>query len=115
MTTSPFTKKFADAILSVLHCHDRVILKGYLPFFKDEVLNRLSDYELRIRRKEFIPFLEKCSDELVEHARRLAEESQAPFQFLQGEHDKEKIVRAEIEKRGLSEGLVTVPYCMETC
>jgi hypothetical protein len=114
-TTSPFTKKFADAILSVLHCHDRVILKGYLPFFRDEVLNRLSDYELRIRRKDFIPFLEKCSDELVEHGKRLAEESQAPFQFLQGEHDKEKIVRAEIEKRHVSEGLVAVLYCMETC
>jgi hypothetical protein len=114
-TTSPFTKKFAASILSVLHCHDRVIFKGYLPFFNDANLNNLSDYELRLRRKDFIPFLEKRSDELVEHAKRLAAESNAPYEFFDGRRSKEEFVRQEIQKRGLSEGLVAVLCCMETC
>jgi len=114
-TTSLFTKKFADSILSVLHCHDRVIFKGYLPFFRDSDLNRLSDYELHIRRKDFVPFLEKLSNELIENAKRLAEESNAPYQFLDGQRKKEEIIREEIQKRNLSEGLVAVLCCMETC
>jgi hypothetical protein len=50
VTTLRFTQKFADSILSLLHCHDRVILKGYLPFYQDAALNNLSDYGLRLRR-----------------------------------------------------------------
>jgi hypothetical protein len=114
-TTSPFTKKFAESIISVLQCHDRVIFKGYLPFHNDAILNRLSDYELRLRRKDFIPFLEKCSDELVEHAQRVAAESNAPYEFFDGRRSKEEFIREEIQKRGLSEGLVAVLCCMENC
>ena len=114
-TISSFTKKFADAIVSVLGCHDRVIFKGYLPFFKDNQLNCLADYELRLRRKDFVPFLEERSEELVEHAKNVAAQAQAPYQFLQGQHNKEQIVRAEIQKRQLKEGLVAVLCVMETC
>jgi hypothetical protein len=114
-TTSPFTKKFVDSILSVLECHDRVIFKGYLPFYTDAGLNSLSDYELRLCRKDFIPFLEERSDELVEHAKYLAKESNAPYEFLDGQRNKEEFVRQEIQKRGLSEGLVAVLCCMENC
>ena len=98
-TTSLFTKKFADSIVSVLHCHDRVIFKGYLPFFKDNDLNRLSDYELGIRRKDFVPFLEKLSNDLVENAKRIAAESGAPYEFLDGRRKKEEIIHEEIQKR----------------
>lgn len=114
-TTSSFTKKFADSILSVLHCHDRLIFKGYLPFYNDWQLNGLSDYELKLRRKDFLPFLEERSAELVAHAKQTASAAGAPYHFLTGTHNKEQLIQAEIRKRGLKEGLVAVLCCMETC
>ncbi|QVL33814.1 hypothetical protein KIH39_07880 [Telmatocola sphagniphila] len=113
-TINSFTKKFADSILSVLECHDRVIFKGYLPFFKNGDLHRLCDSGLGMRRKDFVPFLEGLSEELVEHGKRVAAEAGAPYRFLQGEHTKEQIIREEIAKRSLKEGLVAVLCCMET-
>jgi hypothetical protein len=113
MSTIPrFTQKFADSILSVLNCSDRVIFKGYLPFFNDAQLNSFVDGGLRMRRKDFLPFLEDRSEELVQHAKRLAGDH---YRFLQGDHDKETIIRRQINERKLSEGLVAVLCCMETC
>jgi hypothetical protein len=111
-TNLRFTQKYADSILSVLNCHDRVIVKGYLPFFKDAYLNGFVDSVLRMRRKDFVPFLENCSEELVEHAKRLAGDH---YRFVQGDHDKERIIRGQIHERKLTEGLVAVLCCMETC
>jgi hypothetical protein len=111
-TISRFTQKFADSILAVLHCHDRVIFKGYLPFFRDDDLHRLSDWELRMRRKDFIPFLEERSEELVDHAKQMAGEH---YHYFEGKPDKEALIRKEIHQRGLTEGLVAVLCCKETC
>ena len=111
-TISRFTQKHADSILSVLHCHDRVIFKGYLPFFRDDDLHRLSDWELRMRRKDFIPFLEDRSEELVDHAKQMAG---THYQYFEGKPDKEALIRKEIHQRGLTEGLVAVLCCKETC
>jgi hypothetical protein len=113
MTThSRFSQKHADAIVDVLHCHDRVIFKGYLPFFRDDDLHRLSDWVLKLRRKDFIPFLEQRSEELVDHAKQMAG---AHYHYFEGKPEKEALVRQEIQKRGLTEGLVTVICCKETC
>lgn len=111
-TIRRFTQKFAEKIVSVLNCHDRVIFRGYLPFFTDARLNSFVDAGLRMRRKDFVPFLEDCSEQLVQHAKSLAGDH---YRFLQGDHDKEKIVRQKIHERNISEGLVTVLCCMETC
>jgi hypothetical protein len=113
MSTIPrFTQKFAASILSVLNCHDRLIFRGYLPFFNDARLNSFVDCQLKMRRKDFIPFLEARSEELVEHAKRMAGEH---YRFLQGDHNKETIIRRQINERKLTEGLVAVLCCMETC
>lgn len=111
-TTSRFAQKFADAILSTLPCHDRVIIKGYLPFYKDHDLHSLSDWKLRIRRKDFVPFLEARSEELVEHAKQMAGEH---YHYYESKPDKEAFIRKEIQQRGLTEGLVAVICCKELC
>lgn len=112
MTTSRFEQKHADAIVAVLHCHDRVLFKGYLPFFGDKDLLRLSDWELKLRRKDFLPFLEERSEELVAHARQMAG---AHYHYFEGKPEKEALIRKEIQQRGLSEGLVAVICCKEIC
>ena len=112
---NPFVVKFAASIIAVVGCFDRVIFKGYLPFGDDAHLNRFVDHTLRIPRKDFIPLLEGKADELVAHAKALAAEHGASYQFLQGHHRKEDLVRQQIRDRRLDEGLVCVLCCMENC
>ena len=67
-----FTEKFAPSIVSVLGCHDRVIFKGHLPFGRDEHLNGWVDGCLQMHRMDFLPFVEKQSQTLVDHAKARA-------------------------------------------
>jgi len=66
-------------------------------------------------RKEFLPFVEKQSDALVAHARALAEKAGAPYERLQGRHNKEKLIQALIRKRNCADGLVAVLCTQECC
>jgi hypothetical protein len=114
-TNLHFTQKFAEAIVATLGCHDRVIFKGHLPFGSDGHLNAWVDRVLNMRRKDFLPFVEKQSQTLVDHAQKLAQTSGAPYLYLQGFHCKEAIIHEQIRQRRLSEGLVAVLCCLETC
>jgi len=114
-TPNPFVTKFATSIIAVLGCFDRVIFKGHLPFQHETALNRFVDHGLRMPRKDFLPFLEGTSDDLVAHAKSLAEQHGAPYHYLQGRHRKEDLVQQTIRERRLHEGLVCVLCCQETC
>ena len=114
-TNLHFTQKFADSIVATLGCHDRVIFKGHLPFGGDGHLNAWVDRVLNMRRKDFLPFVETQSQALVDHAQTLARASGAPYLYLQGFQRKEAIIRDQIRQRRLSEGLVAVLCCLETC
>src|SRR5271154_4635387 len=107
-----FTEKFASSIVSVLGCHDRVIFKGYLPFGRDQHLNYWVDRCLKIRRKDFLPFLEKQSQVLVDHAQAQAAQAGVPYQRLQGRPQKEKLVQELLRKCPRQVGLVTVLQVM---
>src|SRR3954447_16584095 len=114
-TSNPFLTKFAASIVAVLSCFDRVIFKGHLPFGGDAHLNRFVDHTLKMRRKDFPDWLARRSDELVAHAQALAQQHGAPYRYLQGRQRKEDLVRQMIRERRLSEGLVCVLCCQETC
>src|SRR5262245_13943888 len=104
-TNLRFTQKFADSIVAVLGCHDRVIFKGHLPFQGDGHLNRWVDRVLQMRRKDFLPWIEKQSQTLVDHAQTLAQTAGAPYLYVQGSHRKESLIHDQIKQRRLSEGL----------
>ncbi len=110
-----FTEKFASSIVSALHCHDRVIFKGYLPFGRDNHLNGWVDGCLKMRRKDFLPFVEKQSQALVDHAREQAQNAGVPYLRLEGRSKKEKLVQQILRERPREQGLVTVLQAMETC
>jgi hypothetical protein len=110
-----FTEKFASSIVSVLGCHDRVIFKGYLPFGNDRHLNDWVDHSLKMLRKDFLPFVEKQSQALVDHAKAEADKAGVPFQRLEGKPKKEKLVQDLLRQGSRQEGLVTVLQVMETC
>jgi hypothetical protein len=114
-TNHCFEQRFADSIVSVLSCPDRVIFKGYLPFGGDGHLNSFVDGSLKMLRKAFLPFVEKQSEALVVHARNIAEKAGAPYQYLQGWHNKEKLIQSIIRERAVSEGLVAVLCTLECC
>jgi hypothetical protein len=114
-TNLRFTQKFASRIVSTLSCFDRVIFKGYLPFGGDDHLNGFVDGMLKMRRMDFMPLVENLSQTLVDHAKKQALNSGAPYQPLQGQHRKEQLVQNIIRDRKIREGLVVVLCCMETC
>lgn len=110
-----FLKKFAQLIIGTLSCFDRVIFKGHLPFGGDDHLNAFVDNVLKIRRKDFLPMLEKLSAKLVEHAQALAEAAGRPYEYHQGKFRKESYIQNLIRRDAISEGLVAVLCCQETC
>jgi hypothetical protein len=112
---SDFIKKFTHLIIGTLSCFDRVILKGHLPFGGDAHLNSFVDNVLGIRRKDFIPMLETLSHKLVDHAKALAEAAGRPYEYRQGKFRKESFIQSLIRGDGISEGLVAVLCCQETC
>jgi len=110
-----FVKKFATSIVTTLCCFDRVIFKGHLPFGGDDHLNSFVDRVLGIRRKDFIPMLEKLSHQLVNHAKALAEAAGRPYEYQQGKFRKESFIQNIIRRDAVREGLVAVLCCQETC
>jgi len=110
-----FVKKFAQVIVGTLSCFDRVIFKGHLPFGGDAHLNSFVDNVLGIRRKDFIPMLEKFSHRLVAHAKSLAQQAGRPYEYRQGKFRKERFIQNLIQRDGVSTGLVAVLCCQETC
>jgi len=113
-TANAFVAKFADAIVAVLGCHDRVIFKGYLPFGNDDHLNRFVDYGLNLRRKDFLPFVEQHSDRLVAHAQAMAEQAGAVYRYFESKQDKEALVRQLLHEQPRNEGLIAV-LCFKEC
>jgi hypothetical protein len=114
-TLSRFVAKFTSLIVAVLSCFDRVRFTGHLPISNGPALEGFGDHVLKIRRCDFMAFAEEQSQTLVDHARRLAQEAHAEYQFLQGAHRKQAIVEEILRQRPISAGLICVLCCMECC
>jgi hypothetical protein len=114
-TPTPFQTKHASSVVSTLSCHDRVILKGYLPFTNDVAINSFVDYVLKIKRKDFIPFAERQAEFLVEHAKDCARQAQVEYQYLPGKHNKEQLAKQALLAAKGREGLILVLCVQETC
>src|SRR5262249_5903838 len=106
---------FLTLIVSTLSCFDRVLFKGYLPFRDARSLERFVDYVLKIKRKDFLKFAERQSERIVAHAKKLAVAADAPYRFLKGKQRKDDLANQIARERGLTEGLVCVLCCMESC
>jgi hypothetical protein len=110
-----FVKRFTSSIVTELGCFDRVIFKGYLPIRSDGQLNGFVDHALKMRRKDFLPFVEGQSQQLVEHAQTMAQQAGVPYHYLRGAHSKEKLIHDLLRERPRSDGLVAVLCTLETC
>ena len=110
-----FLSKFANVIVTILGCFDRVIFKGYLPFYDDKHLNDFVDFHLKRRRKDFLPWLEQHSQSLVDHGKALAEQAGRPYDLPKANSRRKNLFRNSFAPDGLYEGLVAVLCVKETC
>jgi hypothetical protein len=113
-TCSKFIAKFTSSIVAVLGCFDRLLFKGYLPFGGDEHLNRWVDLK-NLRRKDFIPLVNKMSEQLVEHAKNVAQNAGRKYLYLQGRRRKETLIDNILREEKITSGLIAVLCCVETC
>jgi hypothetical protein len=110
-----FVEKFSTLFVCLLSCFDRVIFKGHLPFGGDDHLNNYVDGVLRMKRKDFLPWLEQHSQTLVEHAQAWAQRFGRPYEYRQGRFQKEAFIQELIRRDKLDVGLVAVLCVQETC
>jgi len=109
-------QRYADQILGVISCYDRVIVRGAIPQFS--YAKAMESY-LRvqsIRLFDFPRFAMPLRDAIRENAEQLAQAHGMEVQFIR-HHDerKEAIVARILEQRGDGPGLVAILSALEVC
>ena len=111
-----FIAKFNHLIVATLSCFDRVVFRGYLPFCYDQKLESFVDYVLKIRRKDFMAFAERKSQQIVDHAKRMGAQSPGGYAYRQGKcRKKDDLVLPIVRRHRITEGLVCVRCFQECC
>lgn len=111
-----FLVKFASLIVCTLHCFDRVIFKGHLPLSAAHELERFIDYVLKVRRSQFMNVIApKYSDQLVEHAKRMAATAGRTYLYRTGSFRKDQWAERFLHEQRIERGLVAILCTLETC
>jgi hypothetical protein len=109
-----FIAKHADKLQGTLSCFDRVLFRGYLPFFSGYAM--ASFLETRgIYRRDVKRFGRTQAYRLKDHARQLAAREGRPYQYFSERTRKEDLARQLAEREGITEGLVGVFATVEPC
>jgi hypothetical protein len=109
-----FISKHADKIQGTLSCFDRILFRGYLPFFSGAAFAAFLDGR-GIRRPELKSFLLRQAARLKDHARHLAAREGRPFEYFGGRVRKEDLARQIAERDHIERGLVCVFSTLEPC
>ena len=115
-TLCSFFVKFASLISWTLSCFDRVIFKGHLPISRAKEFERFVDYELKIRRIDFLKVrAPQWSARLVEHSKSFAQTHGRPWEYYPGDIDKDAWAKKQFALSPVLQGLVGVLCVMEAC
>ena len=76
-----FIAKHADKLQGTLSCFDRVLFRGYLPFFSGYAMASFLDTR-GIRRREVKRFVLTQAYRLKDHARQMAARAGRPYQYF---------------------------------
>ncbi len=107
-----FVRKHQDSILGVLSCPDRVIFKGHLNLnYPKAVETLLARHGLLL--KDFKAFAVQRSEELVAHAKQMAQRAGRPYEYLKSYKRKESYVKSLLEADPVTEGLVCILATLE--
>jgi hypothetical protein len=110
------TDHYADKILGVISCYDRVVIQGTLPSFcyAQGMSAFLSFNEIRIF--DYPRFAEPLRDELRDNADQIAREKGLEIEFIRKKNfRKEDRIRDILKERGNHPGLVHIFSAMEPC
>ena len=116
MLVSRFADHFSSLISWVLSCFDRVIFKGHLPISWVSQFERFVDYELKIRRDEFLKRVgPEWSNRLVDHAKNYAIKHKRPYEYLPGRVDKDAWAKEQLRLHPVVQGLIGILCVREVC
>jgi hypothetical protein len=108
-------ERYADQILGVLSCYDRVIVRGRLAEV-DYAKGMAADLRAHgVRLFDFPQWAKPFRDEIRDNTERLAQEHGIEVRFVRGNERKETIVAEVLEQRGDSHGLVAILSALELC
>ena len=110
------TDRYADKILGVLSCFDRVVIQGTLPTFcyAQGMAGYLSYKNIRIF--DYPRFAEPLRNELRDNAERVAKDNGLEIEFIRKKNfRKEKRIQDILKSRGNHPGLVHIFSAMESC
>jgi hypothetical protein len=113
-TDHPFVRKHPDKIAAVLGCFDRVIFRGYLPICHVRGLHGWL-HQRGVKYWNFKQFAPQLAERLLQHAKDTAAKAGRPYQYLAERVSKDELARQIAARDGVSEGLVCVFSCLETC
>src|SRR5271166_6049262 len=109
-------ERYADQIVGVLSCYDRVIVRGRIP-----EIDYATGMEAYLRAHgvylfDFPKFAQPLRDEIHDNAEHVAAEHGIKVQFIRHhEERKEAIVGEILKQRGDAPGLVAILSAMELC
>ena len=95
MTIKLLTEKYEPEIAGILHCYDRVIIRGYLqPLVYAKGMTKYL-YEAGIRVFDYTKFAEPLRHEIRANAERLAQENGLEIEFRSGTESKRQEERVQ--------------------
>jgi hypothetical protein len=111
------TERYADAILGVISCFDRMLIQGTLPDIAHaQAMTRyLNGHKIRIF--DFTEFAKPLREAIRENAERVASDNGVAIEFIRKlkAFRKEERVREIVAERGTHPGLVHIFSAMESC
>ena len=110
-----FTANHSRQISGTLQCFDRVIFKGHLKniSYADGLEKFIARRGLKI--KDFAAFVKTQADQLVLHAKTIAEKQHRTYRYLESRMRKDDAARDIAQKSNIQHGLICVFSELETC
>jgi len=117
MATQLLSEKYAEDLYGVLHCYDRVIIKGHLQSLCYAKGMTAYLYAHQIRIFDYPQFAQALRDEIRTHTEALAQENRLQIEFIRSSKAfrKEDRIQQVLRERGDHPGLVHIFAAMEPC
>ena len=109
-----FIAQHADKLQGTLSCFDRVLFRGYLPFFSGYAIASFLEAR-KVHRRDVKQFVLTQAYRLKDHARQMAAREGRPYQYFGERVKKEDLARQMADRDGITEGLVCVFATVEPC
>jgi hypothetical protein len=118
---SSFSEQLGNVVIGELTMFDRMVFKGHLTsLFPSGAFQRFLNRE-GVLLKGFGSYVERATEELKSHAKKLAAEAGRPYIYLPGAYtatkgkSKEDVAKKIIAANRITEGLVCVLAAVEPC